>query len=197
MSLQIAYNKIALQGLEKALMIRESALSTIRSKESALRTEVKKQLLVLKEVHQALLDHQQEGERFAGLWSEWDTSLVSVHHIQTRTGSFAGVRYRIFERADISERPFDFRSNPPWWPQGVSYVKQAYTLQIRYKLQKEFLDKLEKERKKTTQKLNLYEKVQIPECREGIRKIKRFLEDQETLEKATQKIVKKKKSNLS
>ena len=47
-------------------------------------------------------------------------------------------------------------------------------------------------RKKTTQKVNLYEKVQIPAFEEGIRKIKRFLEDKENITKAGQKIVKKK-----
>jgi V/A-type H+-transporting ATPase subunit D len=50
-------------------------------------------------------------------------------------------------------------------------------------------------RKKTTQKVNLYEKVQIPGYEEAILKIKRFLEDEETLSKASQKIVKTRKQN--
>jgi V/A-type H+-transporting ATPase subunit D len=49
---------------------------------------------------------------------------------------------------------------------------------------------LDKARKKTTQKVNLYEKVQIPGFQEAIRKIKRFLEDEENLSKSSQKIVK-------
>jgi V/A-type H+-transporting ATPase subunit D len=44
--------------------------------------------------------------------------------------------------------------------------------------------------KKTTQKVNLYEKVQIPGYQEAIRKIKRYMEDEENLSKAGQKIVK-------
>jgi V/A-type H+-transporting ATPase subunit D len=50
---------------------------------------------------------------------------------------------------------------------------------------------LDHARKKTTQKVNLYEKVQIPGYQEAILKIKRFLEDEENLSKASQKIVKK------
>ena len=46
------------------------------------------------------------------------------------------------------------------------------------------------QRKKTTQKVNLYEKVQIPGYQEAILKIKRFIEDEENLSKAAQKIVK-------
>jgi len=45
-------------------------------------------------------------------------------------------------------------------------------------------------RKKNTQKVNLYEKVQIPGFEDAIRKIKRFLEDEENLSKSSQKILK-------
>ena len=53
---------------------------------------------------------------------------------------------------------------------------------------------LDRARKKTTQKVNLYEKVQIPGFQEAIRKIKRFLEDEENLSKSAQKIVKTRKA---
>ena len=49
---------------------------------------------------------------------------------------------------------------------------------------------LDYQRKKTTQKVNLYEKVQIPGYQQAIRKIKRFMEDEENLSKASSKIVK-------
>jgi len=49
---------------------------------------------------------------------------------------------------------------------------------------------LEVVRKKTTQKVNLYEKVQIPAYEEAILKITRFMEDEENLSKAAQKILK-------
>lgn len=49
---------------------------------------------------------------------------------------------------------------------------------------------LDHARKKTTQKVNLFEKVQIPGYEDAIRKIKRFLEDEENLSKSAQKIVK-------
>jgi len=49
---------------------------------------------------------------------------------------------------------------------------------------------LEHARKKTTQKVNLFEKVQIPGFQEAVRKIKRFMEDEENLSKSSQKILK-------
>jgi V/A-type H+-transporting ATPase subunit D len=54
---------------------------------------------------------------------------------------------------------------------------------------------LEHARKKTTQKVNLFEKVQIPGYEDAIRKIKRFMEDEENLSKSAQKIVKERQQN--
>lgn len=45
------------------------------------------------------------------------------------------------------------------------------------------LDILQHARRKTTQKVNLFEKVQIPGLKEAILKIKRYLEDEESLSK--------------
>ena len=63
-------------------------------------------------------------------------------------------------------------------------------------IEKEFLTRkmllLDKARKKTTQKVNLYEKNQIPEYDQAIKKIKRFMEDEENLAKSSQKILKNK-----
>ena len=52
------------------------------------------------------------------------------------------------------------------------------------------LNLLEHARKKTTQKVNLFEKVQIPGYKDAIRKVKRFMEDEENLSKSSQKILK-------
>jgi V/A-type H+-transporting ATPase subunit D len=80
---------------------------------------------------------------------------------------------------------------PKWFPEGISIVKElAKTL-----IEKEFFTRkmqlLDFARRKTTQKVNLYEKVQIPGYEDAILKIKRFLEDEENLSKSAQKIVKK------
>jgi V/A-type H+-transporting ATPase subunit D len=67
---------------------------------------------------------------------------------------------------------------------------------VKISIEKDFfrakMEILNYARKKTTQKVNLYEKVQIPGFEDGIRKIKRFLEDEENLSKSAQKIVKSK-----
>ena len=51
------------------------------------------------------------------------------------------------------------------------------------------VNRLDYARKKTTQKVNLFEKVQIPGYEDAILKIKRYLEDEENLSKSSQKIM--------
>ena len=92
-----------------------------------------------------------------------------------------------FEIADIS-----FFLQPAWVPSGIAILKRLIKLEIRLQVAHKQLEILYTARKKTTQKVNLYEKVQIPEYESAILKIKRFLEDKENISKAAQKIVKKK-----
>ena len=77
-----------------------------------------------------------------------------------------------------------------WYADGVAILKELSRLGIESEVYLEKARILDYQRKKTTQKVNLYEKVQIPGYREAIRKIKRYMEDEENLSKASSKIVK-------
>ncbi|MFW5822971.1 MAG: V-type ATP synthase subunit D, partial [Tangfeifania sp.] len=81
-------------------------------------------------------------------------------------------------------------NQPVWFPDGISIIKKIAETAIEREVFLRKMEVLDFARKKTTQKVNLYEKVQIPGFQDAIRKIKRFLEDQDNLSKAAQKIVK-------
>lgn len=73
-------------------------------------------------------------------------------------------------------------------------IKEWTEMAIRKKVLTRKMSLLDQARKRTTQKVNLYEKVQIPAYEDAIRKIKRFLEDEENLAKSAQKIVKNRRA---
>ena len=77
-----------------------------------------------------------------------------------------------------------------WYSDGVAILKKLAELGIEYEVYNRRMELLDHARRKTTQKVNLYEKVQIPGYEDAIRKIKRFMEDEENLSKSAQKIVK-------
>ena len=124
------------------------------------------------------------------LWGEFPTGLVSVDKVNKGVRKVAGVRLPTLEGVSFSMAPFSMVSLPSWIPAGVSMLKRLTILAARLDIERSTVAELERARRKTTQKVNLYEKVQIPEYRESIRKIKRFLEDDENLSKASQKILK-------
>jgi V/A-type H+-transporting ATPase subunit D len=76
---------------------------------------------------------------------------------------------------------------------GVSLLQRLGEIGIKRDFFELKLRKLEYARKKTTQKVNLFEKVQIPGYEDAILKIKRYLEDEENLSKSSQKIMRSKK----
>lgn len=81
-----------------------------------------------------------------------------------------------------------------WFLDGIQHVKEVVNIALEREFYMRKMELLDRARKKTTQKVNLYEKVQIPGFQEAIRKIKRFLEDEENLSKSAQKIVKTRKA---
>ena len=81
-------------------------------------------------------------------------------------------------------------NSPKWYYDGISILQQLARTAIEREFVVAKLDLLEHARKKTTQKVNLFEKVQIPGYEDALRKIKRFMEDEESLSKSSQKILK-------
>jgi len=190
MAIKIQYNKTFLQKLKKDLSIRENALPTLKAKESALRLEVKKARAEAEEVQQALEKRLAELSPTYRLWNEFPDGMVTVENVDLEIRKVAGVKTPIVGTISFKIADYALVANPGWFPPGVELVKELVELTIRKEVADKKIAILEYARKKTTQKVNLYEKVQIPEFNEGILKIKRFLEDDENLAKSSQKILK-------
>lgn len=189
MAIKFQYNKTSLQMLEKQLKMRVRTLPTIKNKESALRMEVKKSKDEAKELDQLLEKEIATYDKMMALWSEFDSTLIKVKNVELNVKKIAGVRVPVLENIEFDIPPFSLFSAPKWYSDGFSILIRM----ARTAIEKDFtdmkLDLLEVARKKTTQKVNLFEKVQIPGYQDAIRKIKRFMEDEENLSKSSQKIM--------
>jgi V/A-type H+/Na+-transporting ATPase subunit D len=194
MAIKFQYNKTALQTLSKQLDVRVRTLPTIKNKESALRIEVKKAKDKYIEYDTLLLDTMEKHKNLAALWSEYDRSLLKIKEVETSVKKIAGVPTVNLENIVFSRRDFALVNQPNWIPAGIELLKELVTLEVQKHLWYEKMELLNYARRKTTQKVNLYEKVQIPGYEDAIRKIKRFLEDEENLSKSAQKIVKNRQS---
>ena len=192
MAIKFQYNKTSLNELNKQLKTRVRALPTLKSKESALRMEVKKAKEHSESLVAQLEDQLKSYEYMARLWNEFEPGLISVTDVKLKTVKIAGVPTPALEEVLFDVKDINLFTKPMWYADGVQILKNLAQLGIESEVYTEVARILDYQRKKTTQKVNLYEKVQIPGYNEAIRKIKRYMEDEENLSKASQKIVKNK-----
>ncbi len=190
MAIKFQFNKTSLNELNKQLKIRTRALPTLKNKESALRLEVKRAKQRSEELIDKLESSLKEYDYLAELWNEFEPGLIAVKDVELVTVKVAGVRTPELKSVEYDVKEFDVYAKPMWYSEGVRILKELAQLGIESEVYSEKSRILDYQRKKTTQKVNLYEKVQIPGYNEAIRKIKRFMEDEENLSKASQKIVK-------
>lgn len=192
--IKFQYNKTSLQSLDKQLKMRVRALPTIKNKESALRSEVKKAREVAEEFDGKLEGTLDSLQDMLQLYDEYRPDILTVKDVQMSVKKIAGVRTPVLDKVDYEIKNFSLFNAPGWFLDGIQHVKEVVNIALEREFYMRKMELLDRARKKTTQKVNLYEKVQIPGFQEAIRKIKRFLEDEENLSKSAQKIVKTRKA---
>ena len=190
MAIKFQYNKTSLTELGKQLKVRQRALPTLQNKESALRLEVRKAKADSDRLIAELEDALKRYDYLAALWNEFEPGLISITDVDLYTKKVAGVKTPALGEIHYEIKPFNAFVKPAWFADGVAILKDLSRLGIESEVYLEKARILDYQRKKTTQKVNLYEKVQIPGYQEAIRKIKRYMEDEENLSKASSKIVK-------
>lgn len=196
MAIKYQFNKTSLNELNKQLKIRLRALPTLKNKESALRAEVKRAKDKANELEELLEKRMSDFDYMVSLWGEFEHDLISVDDVKLTIIKIAGVRIPVLEEVIFSVKEYSLFARPYWYPSGVEILKELASIGIESVFYSEKMRLLDHARKKTTQKVNLYEKVQIPGYETAIRKIKRFMEDEENLAKSAMKIVKTRQQNM-
>ena len=190
MAIKFQYNKTSLTNLGKQLKVRQKALPTLKNKESALRASVLGAKAEAERYERQLAQAMQGYDYLSALWDEFEPDLIRISDVEMGTAKVAGVNTPKIVEIRYEIRPFNTFAKPAWFADGVRILKELTQLGLESEVAAEKRRILEFNRKKTTQKVNLYEKVQIPGYQEAIRKIKLYMEDEENLSKASSKIVK-------
>ena len=132
-------------------------------------------------------------------WSEERSisHLVIVKEVKKTKGNIAGVEVPVFQSLVFEDVPYDLRSYPLWVDKAIVSLGEIARYDALIETLKERIRLLEKELRTTTQRVNLFEKVKIPEAKENIRKIGIYLQDQQTSAVVRGKIAKKKLGKVS
>jgi len=118
--------------------------------------------------------------------------LVKIESVETDTGNIAGVDIPVFKGITFEEIGYDLFLSPPWIDPGVENLKTIIGLDEEVKVLQKQVELLSQELRTTTQRVNLFEKVKIPETKENIRVISIYLGDQQTAAVVRGKIAKNK-----
>jgi V/A-type H+-transporting ATPase subunit D len=118
------------------------------------------------------------------------SDILRIDEIRTREGNIAGVSIPVFEGADFTLAEYDLFSTPLWLDNAAEKMKRVLLLDLEAQVLEEQRKRLDKELRTTTQRVNLFEKVKIPETKSNIKKIQVYLGDQQTAAVVRGKIAK-------
>lgn len=119
------------------------------------------------------------------------TPYAEVERIEASSGNIAGIDIPVFDGLQFVDRRWDLLGMPPWVDAGVEALRAVLRLDAQLKVLREQLRLLGDELRITTQRVNLFEKVKIPETKENIRMIRIYLGDQQTAAVVRGKIAKR------
>jgi len=123
-------------------------------------------------------------------------SLVAIEDIESTTGNIAGVAIPVFGDVKMKEALPDLFETPTWVDDAVDTVSHLVRLRVEREILEEQRRRVTEELRVTSQRVNLFEKVKIPECRENIRVIRIFLGDEQTAAVARGKIAKRRTEQI-
>ncbi len=129
------------------------------------------------------------------VFSETDAfpeNVITVRNIRKGLGNIAGVDIPTFEGADFSRGDYDLYETPLWVDIAADHMEKAMSLDLKAEVLDEQVRLLEAELLSTSQRVNLFEKVKIPETEENIKKIAIYMADQQVSAVVRSKISKRK-----
>ena len=183
-----------------ALKMYQRYLPTLILKKQQLQMEIRLVELKVKEVESKIFAINEEFKSWISVFGEdvgLDGNLIKVKRIVTEDGNIAGVVIPIFKGAEFEDVSYNLFLMPLWVDKAVEKLKAVMLLDLEIKILKEQEVLLGRELRVTTQRVNLFEKVKIPETKSNIKKIAVYLGDQQTASVVRGKISKKKLVKVS
>jgi len=191
---KIKHTKNELKAQREALARYRRFLPTLELKKSQLVGEIRR-------LSQEIELLEDEIKRITGEVIKWVDvmaedfdlrALLKIENIQVDDGNIAGIDIKILRQVEFEDIPYDFFTTPLWVDRAVAVLKEQIARRVKIDILRKQIDTLQEELRITIQRINLFEKVKIPEARENIRVIQIFIGDAMTAEVVRGKIAKTK-----
>jgi V/A-type H+-transporting ATPase subunit D len=192
---KIRFSKGELKRQRDALSQYERFLPFLQLKKQQLQLEIGQQLSVLDERRRDFLSKQEAALGWAGLLSEKAVAIkriVGFPQVERSAKNIAGVDLPVYEKTAFQETEYDLFLTPLWVDLAADSLRQLISLKAEIKAVEESIAILRRELRITTQRVNLFEKVKIPQAQEAIRLIKIYIGDQMANAVGRSKVAKRK-----
>lgn len=189
---KIKHTKNELKAQKEALTRFERFLPMLQLKKQQLQAELQGMDARIQEQRHKENRIRKDLETWVALFSEPVDlkSFVALEQVDTEEGNIAGVIIPVLKSTKIRREMPDLFSTAPWIDDAVETVATLIDIRIQREVLEEQRRRIAQELRTTSQRVNLFEKVKIPECRENIRTIKIFLGDEQTAAVVRGKITK-------
>jgi V/A-type H+-transporting ATPase subunit D len=191
---KVKLTKGELKRQRDALKQYERFLPTLQLKKQQLQIEILRQVSALEEKEHHAQMKQKAVLSWAGLLAdgfdlkEWVLPVA----VTVNTKNIAGIDLPAFGGIKFRQQDYDLFSTPLWIDAAVEAFRSLNTLREEMRILRQEIQVLRQELRITTQRVNLFEKVKIPEAEEAIRLIKIYIGDQMTNAVGRSKIAKRK-----
>ena len=192
---KIKLTKNELKVQKDALKMYRRYLPTLTLKKQQRQAEIR----IIEEKAEAVRKARENLEKGFSSWiavfsekEAFPQGIITVSNIRKGSGNIAGVAIPTYEGADFQRGDYDLYSTPLWVDIAANHMEKAMSLDLEAEVLDEQVRLLEKELTSTSQRVNLFEKVKIPETLANIRKISVYMADQQVSAVVRSKISKRK-----
>jgi V/A-type H+-transporting ATPase subunit D len=180
---KIKLTKNELKKQKDSLKMFQRYLPTLMLKKQQLQGEIRITEMRIKELRAEKDRLDETFKTWVGVFGEkgvFTPDLLKITSLNTSQGNIAGVSIPVFEGAEFEAALYDLARTPVWLDTAVEKMKQVILLDLEAQIVEEQRKRLDHELRVTTQRVNLFEKIKIPETRGYIKKIQVYLGDQQT-----------------
>ena len=192
---KIKLTKNELKNQKDALKMYRRYLPTLTLKKQQLQSEIRAIEYKAKAVRKEREDLEFGFREWIAVFSETQAfakDLISVSNIRKGKGNIAGVDIPTFAGVDFKREDYDLYETPLWVDIAANHMERAIALDLEAEVLDEQVRLLETELLATSQRVNLFEKVKIPETEKNIKKISIYMADQQVNAVVRSKISKRK-----
>ena len=192
---KIKLTKNELKVQKDALKMYQRYLPTLTLKKQQLQAEIRTIEAKAKAVRREREELLKGFNSWIAVFSEEDAfpkDVITVSNIRKGEGNIAGVAIPVYEGADFYRGDYDLYETPIWVDIAANHMERMMSLDLEAQVLDEQVRLLEQELQSTSQRVNLFEKVKIPETKANIKKISVYMADQQVSAVVRSKISKRK-----